>query len=174
MLIMLLKECAKHINLWYQVDTIVHQLIRSPECDMESQVNDHVESHAVAWSVSSLSLLFAVPEEPFRVSPTAKWTAYLQEVSPFQCSTTNSFVNFPVPWPPSQISTIFLTMTSDRGLRTSVGWLGYANHDQPSAPAFAICNTPTRDTSKKQSKSKDANYYKVLIERSPLVVYVSL
>ena len=94
------------------------------------------------------SLLFAVPKEPFRVSRPTKWAAYLQKVSPFQCSNTNSPVKLPVPWPPSQISTIFLTVTSDRGLRISFGRLVFANHGQPSAPAFAI--TTKQETNNKQ------------------------
>ena len=109
--------------------------------------------------LSMSSLLFAVPKEPFCVSCTTKWTACLQEVSPFQCSNTNSLVNLPVPWPPSQISTIFLTVTSDRGCGYLLDDLGFANHDQPSAPAFAIRNTHTTQAKSKQ-KTKQRQGHK--------------
>ena len=110
------------------------------------------------------SLLFAVPKEPFRVSRTAKWTAYLQEVSPFQCSNTNSLVNLPVPWPPSQISTIFLMVTSDRGLRISFGRLGFNNHDQPPAPAFAI-TTKQETNNKQRTHSKHTRTKAMILHR---------
>ena len=39
-----------------------------------------------------------------------------------------------------------------QGLRISFGWLGFAHHDQPSAPAFAICNTHTQHKQKTKQK----------------------